>query len=199
MKTKSQYYAVSQWVMGLCLIVLTHGTALGSLTDYLSEAQDLVRQTQNPINTTVNIDGSNVLEQLQALVPASDQITQGPILFVSFAMPDESLQAWIAQAVFLDIPVIVRGLHQDSLLKTQQKVASLLTDEQGGLAIDPTLFKKFSITQVPTLVVANSDTDFDKVTGNVGMNTLLEMMVKHGEHSQDVARQLLDRIGTWSS
>ena len=116
------------------------------------------------------------------------------MLFVSFSMPDNSLRTWIAQAPQLQIPIVIRGLYQDSLLKTQRKVATLLHDDQGGIAIDPTLFEEFSIDKVPTLVLANAKQQFDKIAGNVGLSTLLEILAEDGESGQGVAKQLLTRL-----
>jgi len=197
MKTKQQYCrAVSKWLASLCFIVLLHSVALASGSDFLSESQALVRQAEDRMKSGSDIDKNNLLARLQNLLPADTKTKamSTAMLFVSFSMPDNSLRAWITQATQLQIPILIRGLYQDSLLKTQQKVATLLPDEQGGVAIDPTLFKKFSIEQVPTLVLIKAETQFDKVAGNVGLSTLLEVLTEDGEFSQDIAKQLLARL-----
>ena len=93
--------------------------------------------------------------------PLSDEklnTTSVPIfIFVSFSMPKESIKGWIAQAQTIGAAVYIRGLINNSFKDTTKTVFELVKDQSGGLLIDPTLFKKYSITQVPAVVVQDNN------------------------------------------
>ena len=78
-------------------------------------------------------------------------------VFASFSMPDASLKALIRQGELAGVPIVLRGLVENSLEATMRAVQSLYKDgekPESGALIDPTLFQRFGIDQVPTVVVA---------------------------------------------
>jgi type-F conjugative transfer system pilin assembly protein TrbC len=97
-----------------------------------------------------------------------------PILvFISFSMPKESIRGWISQTRKANAAIYIRGLVNNSFKDTIISVKKLVEDQPGGLLIDPTLFKKYSITQVPAVVVT-SENDFDVVYGDVTLDYALK-------------------------
>lgn len=74
---------------------------------------------------------------------------EGEILvFVSFSLPDKTLQRLADQMKAHNARLIIQGLHQDSFVKTKAKL-----DQLGiTIDIDPTLFTKYQITRVPTFI-----------------------------------------------
>ena len=106
--------------------------------------------------------------------PTESQITQPtPILvFVSFSMPKASIKGWVEQARISGAAIYIRGLVNNSFKETIAAVSELVKDTPGGLLIDPTLFKKYSITQVPAVVVVNRE-DFDVIYGDVTLDYAL--------------------------
>ncbi|MEE9452034.1 MAG: type-F conjugative transfer system pilin assembly protein TrbC [Gammaproteobacteria bacterium] len=141
---------------------------------------------------------AELLNSLQTLSQNQKNAEPQVMLLVSFSLPEASLKQYIAQAAYLDIPLYIRGLYQNSLLATQQKIARLLGEDiQGGLAIDPTKFSQFNIERVPTLVIAQDKQRFDVVSGHVSLQALIEAINDRGAYGQTMAATLLGRIQTW--
>jgi len=97
------------------------------------------------------------------------------IIFVSFSMPKESIKAWIDQAEKIGAGIYIRGLVNNSFKDTAKAVSDLIQDNKGGLLVDPTLFKKYAIVQVPAVVVVDKDT-FDVIYGDVTLDYALEKL-----------------------
>lgn len=78
-------------------------------------------------------------------------------VFVSFSMPKASLRALITQGELAGVPIVLRGLVNNSVEDTMREVHSLYKEsdkQESGAVIDPTLFERFGITQVPSVIVA---------------------------------------------
>lgn len=153
-------------------------------------------------------------EQGQASQNPMDQ-KSGPQLyvFVSFSMPDITLKRLLTQAARIDGSLILRGLVDDNMGKTKDKIMQLMEADEsghtlinGGFAIDPTLFQRFDIGQVPSFVLTNTpaercnnngcpDTDFVRLSGDATVEYALETMVREAPDSmKSSARFLLDRM-----
>ncbi|MEM6485291.1 MAG: type-F conjugative transfer system pilin assembly protein TrbC, partial [Pseudomonadota bacterium] len=135
-------------------------------------------------------------------------------IFASFSMPDASLKAVIEQAELAGAAVVLRGLVDDSVEATMQAVSNLYgEDEQvAGAVIDPTLFERFSINQVPSFVVSESPAqrcmsdadcpipDYVKIAGDVPLLYALERIsASHPELDLKLApaRRSLQPGRTW--
>jgi conjugal transfer pilus assembly protein TrbC len=111
-------------------------------------------------------------------------------IFVSFSMPEISLKQWLAQAHRTGASVIIRGLINNSFKETLSAMNRLVSDNTGGLLLDPTLFQKFDIKQVPAVVVSQSNTCTDE------KNCLPRFDVIYGDVTLDYAlQQLHDKRG----
>lgn len=80
-------------------------------------------------------------------------------VFASFSLPDASLRSLIKQGELAGVPIVLRGLVNNSIADTMQRVHSLYKGgekQDNGAVIDPTLFERFGVDQVPTVVVADS-------------------------------------------
>ena len=78
-------------------------------------------------------------------------------VFASFSMPEASLRALIRQGELAGVPIVLRGLVDNSVEATMLRVSSLYKEggsPESGAVIDPTLFARFGVDQVPTVVVA---------------------------------------------
>lgn len=125
-------------------------------------------------------------------------------VFISFSVPQKSLQQWAAQAQKIHAPLVIQGLVDDSFPKTQQAVAALSKDGQSGVVLDPRLFERYHITQVPAVVVIHPvvaapcspqqscwhPETSDVVTGDVGLESALQTIADHGD-AADTAQQFL--------
>lgn len=124
------------------------------------------------------------------------------MVFVSFSMNETSLKKWMEQAERIHAPVVIRGLIDHSFKKTIQKMVELTRDNHGGVQLDPTLFRKFQIEQVPAVVVFKEAhcissqscvEDFDVVYGNVALDFALQAIVDQHDSVFSIA---LDAINT---
>ena len=91
-----------------------------------------------------------------------------PIVLVSFSMPESSLKGLLEEAARIGSPVVLRGLKDGSMRATVDALLALhgidpkaSRPPEGmegrtlpGLAIDPTVFRRFRIEAVPAFVVA---------------------------------------------
>jgi len=140
---------------------------------------------------------------------------QGPQLyvFVSFSMPDITLKRLLTQVERIDGSLILRGLVDDSMAKTKNKITELMeadanghTHFKNGFAIDPTLFQRFDINQVPSFVLTSQpaarcnnegcpSSDYVRLSGDSTLEYVLETMVRESPESmRDSAKTLLARM-----
>lgn len=138
----------------------------------------------------------------RSTTPTQDNV----YIFISFSMPKESLQQWAAQAQKIHAPLIIQGLVEDSFAKTQHAVADLAKEGEGGVVLDPRLFRQYHITQVPAVVVVHPtistpclrnqscwhpETD-DVVLGDVGLESALQTVVDRGDNTEVAQRFLAE-------
>jgi conjugal transfer pilus assembly protein TrbC len=102
-------------------------------------------------------------------------------IFVSFSMPDATIQNLLRDAHKIKAPLIIRGLYQNSFQETTKKLLTLLPEKKGGVLLDPTLFKRFKIDKVPAFVITTQRciedkacTDYDVIYGDVTFHYALE-------------------------
>jgi conjugal transfer pilus assembly protein TrbC len=103
-------------------------------------------------------------------------------VFVTLGMSDEGLKVFSQQAQEIGATLVIRGLVDSSFQKTHQRLKELAIP----IDIDPTLFERFEITRVPTLVLAEIKdgklTDVhDKVRGNTSIRSALELFSMEGD------------------
>jgi conjugal transfer pilus assembly protein TrbC len=171
----------------------------------------------SPYNVDINEIKNHVSDQQQfpavknfiREVTASQQqsltttVVQQPfesiLIFVSFSMPQTSLKQWLDQAHRTGASVVIRGLINNSFKETLSAMTRLVTDNTGGLLLDPTLFQKFDIKQVPAVVILQPSAcsneqsclpRFDVIYGDVTLEYALQKLREQGEFS---ANNLLKR------
>lgn len=138
------------------------------------------------------------------------------IVFVSLGMPKALLISILKDADRYHVPVVIRGLVDNSFSKTMSIIFDLMkemreikgtetfsTDKnRAGILIDPLWFKYFSIKTVPAVVVTNQPLDsfstsqnpsnnFDVIYGNIPLKRSLEILSVKGKEAKDVAASIL--------
>lgn len=129
------------------------------------------------------------------------------LIFVSFSMPKQSLEAILRDAKKIHASVVIRGLIDDSFQKTYQRIAELVNSSGGeGMELNPLWFKRFKIQSVPSVVVLPTDSpcfndetceparDYDQMTGNITISAALKMIRNKESVASDVAEAALDRL-----
>jgi len=93
----------------------------------------------------------------------------GIIVFISFSMPDIVIKELCEKADKYGATVVLRGLHEDSFLKTKDKILEICPNGL-SLLIHPDLFKQYSISRVPTFVKVKEDQEIARLSGNVTLD-----------------------------
>lgn len=96
-----------------------------------------------------------------------------PLIFVSASMPAASLKKLAYQATKHNALLVIRGMVKGSMVET----AKLVDEIDHPLDIDPKLFERFEIMQVPVFIIPHQSS-WHKVSGNVELNFAMETVTK---------------------
>ncbi len=129
----------------------------------------------------------------------------------SFSMPEASLNALLADAAQLKVPVVFRGFVNNSVMDTQKALVRVFGDLQSaqGFLIDPTVFRRFDVAVVPTFIGVGKDFDLcttsgcvgdespahDRLSGNVTLPFALRTIAQKGDVASAAAAELLTSAG----
>lgn len=119
------------------------------------------------------------------------------MVFVSFSMPNDSIQQWMGAADRHHASVLIRGLVNNSFRDTTAKVLSIVKGNEGqiigtGVLLDPVAFQKYNINRVPAVVVTHGNA-FDVIYGEVSLRFALNKIADRGDCVSSVARQALQQ------
>lgn len=165
----------------------------------LNEADQQSRQLHQAVP---DVGNAAPLPSLLAPSPADIAKRYGPALqpeaalfvLVSLSLPQASLDRLAAQAGKAGATLVLRGVVDGSLTKTAEMTADVIRQHPGAqFQIDPTLFRRFNVDQVPTFVLSTSapaipgqtcgkDCDaqgtFVRVSGDVTLDYALEHLAR---------------------
>lgn len=107
--------------------------------------------------------------ETQAANHASKKDNQ-TLVFVSFSLPEASLRMLAQSATAHNATLVIRGLYQNSFIKTAQKIQEIFKGMEGvGMDINPELFDAHHITAVPTFVKVKDGKPVCTLKGNVSL------------------------------
>ena len=109
------------------------------------------------------------------------------LIFISSSLPKQTIVNLMQQASPLGAIFVVRGLINNSYVKTYDYFYKLKGDNTVGIMINPTLFKAMDVQLVPTFALYNSSQDllktacntnpqYTKVAGEVTVHYALEQL-----------------------
>ena len=101
-------------------------------------------------------------------------------IFISISMGKENINSLIESSN--NASFVLRGLKGNSFRKTSEFVKDL---KDASIIIDPELFKKYDVVAVPCYVLAKSDGNYDKLSGNVTPKYALDKFAKAGDLAQE--------------
>lgn len=153
------------------------------------------------------MDNAQALAANLGLPPPSDE-GLAVYVFASFSMPDASLKSLIEQAELAGVPIVLRGLVNNSIEDTLHAVHTLYigsNKSENGAAIDPTLFERFGVDQVPSVVVAEiaagpctaeecPTPDHVKIAGDVPLRYALDRIATARPEFRHRLRVLLQKL-----
>ena len=107
-------------------------------------------------------------------------------IFVSSSMKKPNLIRLGKQAAAQGASLVMRGFIENSYLKTAVFLKEVVEKTGQGVAIDPSLFKAYRVTEVPTFIVADGDR-YDKLSGNVSLDYAISEIKSKGEVFNETA------------
>ena len=126
-------------------------------------------------------------------------------VFVSSSMSTELLKTYVKEARRYGGVLVFNGLPGNSWVKLNNMIMEIVEDQEGvGIQIDPEEFDRFNIKMVPAFVLikeaewitgtskqmAEDRVIYDKVTGNIGIETALRLFAEKGELSLEAQAKL---------
>lgn len=142
-----------------------------------------------------------------ASMNASTKRMPSILIFVSFSMPEQSLEAYLRDAKKIHASVVIRGLINNSFQETFQRMALLIKSSGGnGVELNPLWFRRFGIKDVPAVVIVPQgsacyknetcakDRDYDVMTGNITLSAALKMIRDKGELTSGIAQAALIKL-----
>jgi type-F conjugative transfer system pilin assembly protein TrbC len=147
----------------------------------------------------------HMIQGFKSQTPVSQsEGTKELYVFVSFGLPPAILKDLMSEAKRTKAVLVLRGLKDQSFPATLQAFQALgWTQEADGLLIDPPLFERYGITEVPSYVLDGNSTChegmdcprvFDKMAGAVTIGFALKAWSQTGDRAGD-ARALLEEAG----
>ena len=88
------------------------------------------------------------------------------LVFVSFSMPEASLKTLFDTAAKHKAVLVMRGLYEDSFVKTAEKLQNMEITAD----INPELFETYSIEHVPVFVRLQHGKEVARLSGNVSLD-----------------------------
>ncbi|MDE0698901.1 MAG: type-F conjugative transfer system pilin assembly protein TrbC [Boseongicola sp.] len=130
------------------------------------------------------------------------------LVLLSLSVPAASWRQWAHDAARIGAPLVLRGVGEGGLPATARRIAERLGGAEGGVAIDPRLFRLFGIERVPAVVVVPGGVPpcrsrgcaddpappNDLIAGNVGLVAALQAVADEGAVGSEVARRHLERM-----
>jgi type-F conjugative transfer system pilin assembly protein TrbC len=135
-----------------------------------------------PSRCSLNQDCFGRMSKEQAPIAQNRNMQFQPLVFVSSSMPKTSLQQLALEAKAKGARLIIRGMVNNSMKDT----VLLVKEINHPLDIDPKLFKKYRVTQVPTFVIPHEDqgnNEWHVIRGNISLGFALD--VGKGETTRD--------------
>ncbi len=143
-----------------------------SKSAYLEEAQALHSKVQAMLENNLKAQPEGCASKPNPLEDSalpSKKASRPILIFVSLSMPEASLKSLYQEAESLGAVLVLRGLQDHSFKKT----ASTLKRLGIAVQIDPTLFTRHEVRQVPTFIGLYSE-GVHRLSGNVSLSYVIE-------------------------
>jgi conjugal transfer pilus assembly protein TrbC len=114
------------------------------------------------------------------------------LIFVSFAMPESTLQRLLDQAARAGATLVLRGLVNGSIRDTVIRMQALIGTRRVAVQIDPEAFDRYGIAGTPTFVLA-MDTAGTEACRSRACGSSQQFVKVAGDVTLEYAMQYLDR------
>lgn len=148
--------------------------------------QTSVRVKAHTLLKSVELNKRSCVTQSGVLPPNAEKSSSTVLLCVTLSMNDEALKAYDRDLRKVGGSLVIRGLIDDSFLKTAKRLKTLGIE----VDIDPTVFDQFKVEQVPTFIHVKGrpgayDSVHDRITGSVSVLHALEEFGQKGDLKVD--------------
>jgi len=161
-----------------------------------------------PRPSTSAPDIATIADKYKGIGRSSVSMSGSPNLFVmvSLSMSREALTRLADQVERAGGALVFRGLKGDSMTKMAEEIKTIIGHRNVSTIIHPPAFKQFSITSVPTVVIARPEAGsvldngcseaetFVKVSGDVSLDYALEVIEHWSRPWEETARTFRGRI-----
>jgi type-F conjugative transfer system pilin assembly protein TrbC len=121
-------------------------------------------------------------------------------VYVSTSMPMVSVKQYFLDSARYNAFLVIKGLPEGKFLALQSYMMKISNNEkiEGNFVLDENSFNDFNITQVPTIVLykerccatGKCEVVFDKISGNITLESALKEFTKSGELKEEADRIL---------
>lgn len=109
--------------------------------------------TRMPIDLEAISKGFDLQNGTQAAALGPGKAGPKVLVFVSFAMPEPTLQRLVDQTARAGATLVLRGLVNGSIRETVTRMQALIGSRRVAVQIDPEAFDHYGITRTPTFVL----------------------------------------------
>ncbi len=148
--------------------------------------------TRMPVDLEAISKGYDLQTAVQATAMSRGSADPKVLIFVSFAMPDATLQRLVDQAARAGATLVLRGLVNGSIRDTASRMQALVGSRRVAVQIDPEAFDRYGVTTTPTFVLAMDSTAteacasracgsplrFAKVAGDVTLEYAMQYLTR---------------------
>lgn len=150
------------------------------------------------------------LERGSSALPSSSRRQGSSLLvFASLGMPDAALKRLGEDAVDAGASIVLQGFLEDSAIVTAERIHAVFGREtEVGFAVDPTAYRRFNVTAVPTVIalarpLVSCKTRFcaedetpahDRIAGNATLEYMLNAIAERGDAGRYAAGEALARL-----
>ena len=154
--------------------------------------------TRMPIDLEAISKGFDVHNGAQAAAMAPGKAGPKVLIFVSFAMPEATLQRLVDQAARAGATLVLRGLANGSIRDTVTQMQALIGSRRVAVQIDPESFDRYGITRTPSFVLA-ADGARGEVCATRACGSSQQFVKVSGDVTLDYAMQYLSRSSKGSA
>ena len=116
----------------------------------------------------------------------------GLLIFISFEMPEPTLARLVDQAARARASLVLRGLVNNSLRDTVERVQRLIGSRQVSVQIDPQAFDRFAVTRTPSFVLLQGGAQ-PRACGAAACFAADQFALAAGDVSLDYALEFIQR------
>jgi len=116
----------------------------------------------------------------------------GLLIFISFELPEPTLARLVDQAARARASLVLRGLVNNSLRDTVERVQRLIGSRRVSVQIDPQAFDRFAVTRTPSFVLLQGGAQ-PRPCGAAACFATHQFALAAGDVSLDYALEFIQR------